>query len=79
MANWLKEQFRNFVTLCISLIFCAINLKKKGGYIYRAWIYVCSNSSEVLRQACMIFLKLMRNACTLRNRVSLRSVSTVRE
>ena len=29
-ANWLKEQFRNFVTLCISLIFCAINLKKKN-------------------------------------------------
>ena len=28
-ANWLKEQFRNFVTLCISLIFCAIILKKK--------------------------------------------------
>ena len=28
-ANWLKEQFGYFVTLCISLIFCAINLKKK--------------------------------------------------
>jgi len=28
-ANWLKEQFRNFVTLYISLIFCAINLLKK--------------------------------------------------
>ena len=26
MANWLKEQFRNFVTLCISQIFCAKNL-----------------------------------------------------
>ena len=25
-ANRLKEQFRNFVTLCISLIFCALNL-----------------------------------------------------
>jgi len=25
----LKEQFCNFVTLCISLICCAINLKKK--------------------------------------------------
>ena len=32
MANWLKEQFRNFVTLCISLIFCAINLFLKKVY-----------------------------------------------
>ena len=28
-VNWLKEQFRNFETLCISLIFCAINNLKK--------------------------------------------------
>ena len=28
-AKRLKEQFHNFVTLCISLIFCTINLYQK--------------------------------------------------
>jgi len=53
-----------------------MNIKR---YIYSAWIYFCSKSSEMHRQACMIFLKLMRNACTSEDRVNVRSDRTVRE
>ena len=52
-ANWLKEQFRNFVTLCNSLIFCAINLfLKKCG--------LCVNYSAILNISRKCSVTLMK-------------------